>query len=158
MATKILNPFQSVAPDQTVAMAAQIHDEVENKKQSQINAELRGEFADLELTSDDLDAIINEVDTDAPYITFTDTEGTGDSYTAYRHPADDVSPSSGEVEDFNCCFSTTGGVKFFLRNGVWTDAVGDTPASWTGTLVVYANTSSEGSVATATAHGFTVGS
>lgn len=143
---------------QPIAVASEIKDETKNKMQSEINAQFDQNFADLELTSDDLDAIINEVDTDAPYITFTDTEGTGDSYTAYRHPADDVSPSSGEVEDFNCCFSTTDGVKFFLRNGLWTDAVGDTQASWTGTLVVYANTSSEGSVATATAHGFTVGS
>lgn len=126
MATKILNPFQSVAPDQTVAMAAQIHDEVENKKQSQINAELRGELADLALTSDDLDAIINEVDTDAPYITFTNSD-TNANVKAYRHPAGDV---TGKV-----CFSDVNGDKYHIL-GTY-DEEADPPELQTTSGAVY---------------------
>lgn len=122
MATKILNPFESIATDKTVAYAAQIHDKTKNKKQSVINAEVDAQFAALTLTEDDLDAIINEVDTDGKYIEFT-LSGASAATRAYRHSAGDVAGSNNAKA---LCFSTTGGTKYYVSYdgsaGAWIDA------------------------------------
>ena len=128
-----------------VAYAEQVQDRVTGEMQEEVNEGFRENFADLTLSSDDLDAIINEVDRDNKYIQFAVTEnGTSVTKTAYRFPSGDVAGSSNAR---TLCFSTIGGDKYYVAydggNGAWSDS---TSTLNTGTNV-YTSTTTSGTAA-----------
>ena len=112
------------------------------------------ESGSTEIDEDEIDAIINGVDTAAPYITFY-SEAEGETETAYRYTEGDVSADDSELGVSHTCFSRVDGQRFYLRGGEWVDANGNASASYTGNLDVYASLTAELSIGTAEPHGFT---
>lgn len=112
------------------------------------------ESGSTEIDEDEIDAIINGVDTAAPYITFY-SEAEGETETAYRYTEGDVSADESELGVSHTCFSRVDGQRFYLRDGVWVDANGNASASYTGNIDVYASLTAESPIGTAEPHGFT---
>lgn len=112
------------------------------------------ESGSTEIDEDEIDAIINGVDTAAPYITFY-SEAEGEKETAYRYTEGDVSADESELGVSHTCFSRVDGQRFYLRDGVWVDANGNASASYTGNIDVYASLTAESPIGTAEPHGFT---
>lgn len=112
------------------------------------------ESGSTEIDEDEIDAIINGVDTAAPYITFY-SEAEGETETAYRYTEGDVSAGESELGVSHTCFSRVDGQRFYLRDGVWVDANGNASASYTGNIDVYASLTAESPIGTAEPHGFT---
>ena len=112
------------------------------------------ESGSTEIDEDEIDAIINGVDTAAPYITFY-SEAEGETETAYRYTEGDVSAGESELGVSHTCFSRVDGQRFYLREGVWVDANGNASASYTGNIDVYASLTAESPIGTAEPHGFT---
>ena len=112
------------------------------------------ESGSTEIDEDEIDAIINGVDTAEPYITFY-SEAEGETETAYRYTEGDVSADDSELGVSHTCFSRVDGQRFYLRGGEWVDANGNASASYTGNLDVYASLTAELSIGTAEPHGFT---
>ena len=66
------------------------------------------ESGSTEIDEDEIDAIINGVDTAAPYITFY-SEAEGETETAYRYTEGDVSADDSELGVSHTCFSRVDG-------------------------------------------------
>ena len=128
--TKMLNPLYSIAADRTIAFAQQVKDEAKDKMQSEINTDVDNRFAELTLTDEELDAIVNGVDMDEIYIIVVPT-GSGSDVKAYHFDDD----GTGVM-----CFSSVGGDKYYVStSGIGSVTYDGTTNKFLGGDAVYSD-------------------
>ena len=150
----IAGQLHAATAEGILASSSEILDEAQNKSQAQINAEMQAAIkqqSSTEIDEDEIDAIINGVDTAAPYITFY-SEAENKTETAYRYAAGDVSAGESELNIQHTCFARVDGQRFYLREGVWYEGK---ISSYSGpNQNVYPSLTAELFIGTAEPHGF----
>ena len=150
----IAGQLHAATAEGVLVSSSEILDEAQNKSQAQINAEMQAAIkqqSSTEIDEDEIDAIINGVDTAAPDITFY-SEAEDKTETAYRYAAGDVSAGESELNIRHTCFARVDGQRFYLREGVWYE---DKRSSYFGpNLNVYPSLTAELFIGTAEPHGF----
>ena len=150
----IAGQLHAATAEGVLVSSSEILDEAQNKSQAQINAEMQAAIkqqSSTEIDEDEIDAIINGVDTAAPYITFY-SEAEDKTETAYRYAAGDVSAGESELNIRHTCFARVDGQRFYLREGVWYE--NKRSSYFRPNLNVYPSLTAELFIGTAEPHGF----